>query len=130
MNEIKELKELFNTICKVTDCCHSDKGCPECPYLNNDAPCTTQLHHDKDRLILLVGQLLIHKKELERPTAEWILRPRELQDEIEVANGNYSYECSNCKHGDLQSKSVEVPYCWFCGAKMKKEKVNNPYVSR
>lgn len=126
---MEEIKELFATICTVTDCCHSDKGCPECPYLNNDGPCTTQLHHDKDRLISLVGQL-IQKKELKRPTAEWILRPCELQDEIEVANGNYAYECSNCKHGDLQSKSAEVPYCWFCGAKMKKEKVNNPYVSR
>ena len=45
---------------------------------------------------------------------EWILRE-------EVTCGNYLYECSKCGHKDIQAKSVEVPYCWFCGAMMTKK---------
>ena len=37
-----------------------------------------------------------------------------------LGNGNAHYECSNCHHGDEHAESQEVPYCWFCGAKMKK----------
>lgn len=37
--------------------------------------------------------------------------------------GNAYYSCSSCSAGDLHTPSVEVPYCWFCGAKMD-EKLN------
>lgn len=52
-----------------------------------------------------------------RPKGEWILT--ELQDEDEIRNGNYLYECSNCKHTDLHAKEQKVPYCWYCGAEME-----------
>ena len=53
----------------------------------------------------------------DRPTGEWILAA--LQDEDEIRNGNYFYECSNCNHMDLHAKGQEVPYCWYCGADMR-----------
>ena len=34
-------------------------------------------------------------------------------------NGNRNYECSECHHSDVQAASMTVPYCWFCGARMK-----------
>jgi hypothetical protein len=59
----------------------------------------------------------------ELPTAErvgkWILS--DLQDENEVANGNFYYVCSCCGKGDTHAKSAEVPYCWWCGARMRGE---------
>lgn len=48
-----------------------------------------------------------------RPQGEWIRTGS-------LGNGNAHYECSNCHHGDEHAESQEVPYCWFCGAKMKK----------
>ena len=47
-----------------------------------------------------------------RPQGEWIRTGS-------LGNGNAHYECSNCHHGDEHAESQEVPYCWFCGAKMK-----------
>ena len=48
-----------------------------------------------------------------RPQGEWIRTGS-------LGNGNAHYECSNCHHGDEHAESQDVPYCWFCGAKMKK----------
>ena len=48
-----------------------------------------------------------------RPQGEWIRTGS-------LGNENAHYECSNCHHGDEHAESQEVPYCWFCGAKMKK----------
>lgn len=31
---------------------------------------------------------------------------------------NAIFDCSNCHHGDVQARGQEVPYCWYCGAKM------------
>lgn len=55
--------------------------------------------------------------ELEQKKGEWILS--EFQDEDEIRNDNYFYECSNCGHMDLHAKWQEVPYCWYCGLDMK-----------
>ena len=33
-------------------------------------------------------------------------------------NDNALFECNNCHHADTHAKSVKVPYCWHCGAKM------------
>ncbi len=52
-------------------------------------------------------------------TGHWILS--EEQNEADVKNDNYQYFCSVCGHGDIQSKSVKVHYCWYCGAKMEGE---------
>ena len=35
-------------------------------------------------------------------------------------DNNAYFECSNCHHGDKHAKGVVVPFCWFCGASMKK----------
>ena len=43
----------------------------------------------------------------------WILHENQSQDD-----GNYLYVCSNCNHSDIHAKTIEVPYCWYCGAKM------------
>ena len=53
----------------------------------------------------------------EPKTGAWI-RCKE-QDEADLDNGNALYECSNCGHTDLHAETQEVPYCWFCGARMK-----------
>ena len=36
------------------------------------------------------------------------------------SDGNYNYDfvCCRCKHTDIHSRQVKVPYCWFCGARM------------
>lgn len=34
----------------------------------------------------------------------------------------HQYECSKCGMGDRHNSNVNVPYCWFCGAKMDEEK--------
>lgn len=36
-----------------------------------------------------------------------------------VGSGEYIYECSECHHTDTRSRILEVPFCWFCGARMK-----------
>lgn len=49
----------------------------------------------------------------ERPQGEWIRTGS-------LGNGNAHYECSKCHYGDEHAESQEVPYCWHCGASMKK----------
>lgn len=34
---------------------------------------------------------------------------------------NVTDRCSVCWHSETHSQTVEVPYCWFCGAKMDLE---------
>ena len=55
----------------------------------------------------------------ERPTGTWILVDNQRRED--TANGNYAYICSNCLYTDVHAKSVHVPYCWQCGAKMKEK---------
>ena len=55
----------------------------------------------------------------ERKTGKWHLSDEQRRED--TRNGNYLYFCSNCLHSDLHTKSVKVPYCWFCGAKMEVE---------
>ena len=38
-------------------------------------------------------------------------------NEVDI-DGNAQYQCSVCHAGDLHVPSVEVPFCWKCGAKM------------
>lgn len=54
--------------------------------------------------------------EPERKKGKWVLFDNQKQEDI--SNGNYMYTCTNCLHSDVHSKSVVVPYCWHCGAKM------------
>ena len=57
--------------------------------------------------------ILALKEKQDRPQGEWIRTGS-------LGNGNAQYKCSNCHHGDEHAESQEVPYCWHCGAKMKK----------
>ncbi len=34
----------------------------------------------------------------------------------------HQYECSKCGMGDQHNPNINVPYCWFCGAKMDEDK--------
>lgn len=34
-------------------------------------------------------------------------------------DNNQLFMCSNCCSGDLHAVTVEVPFCWKCGAKMR-----------
>lgn len=54
--------------------------------------------------------------EADRPTGEWERCKK--QNKADIDNGNAMYECSNCRHADLHAETQEVPYCWYCGAKM------------
>ena len=55
----------------------------------------------------------------ERPQGKWI---EETVPVALVGRGNGQYRCSNCQHGDVHAKTQEVPFCWYCGAKMDKKK--------
>ena len=55
----------------------------------------------------------------ESKTGRWILS--DVQSAEELRNDNYLYYCSECGKGDIHSKSVEVSFCWNCGAKMLKD---------
>lgn len=52
-----------------------------------------------------------------RAEGEWLLS--ELQSQVDNDNGNYVYVCTNCNHTDIHAKTQKVPYCWWCGARMK-----------
>lgn len=56
----------------------------------------------------------------ERPHGKWILKETDCDD-----GGNNLYECDNCHHGDTHSGSIEVPYCWHCGAEMREDADND-----
>ena len=57
--------------------------------------------------------------EPERKTGKWILVDD--QDPEDTRNGNYRFICSNCLHSDIHVKTIEVPFCWNCGADMMEE---------
>lgn len=48
---------------------------------------------------------------------EWIMS--DIQCKEDTDNGNYQYICSVCGRGDIHARTQEVPYCWWCGARMK-----------
>ena len=50
----------------------------------------------------------------ERPKGRWILEEADYDD-----GGNNLYRCNICHHSDTHSGSIEVPYCWHCGADMR-----------
>ena len=52
-----------------------------------------------------------------RPQGKWLLSDLQSQDDND--NGNYAYVCTNCNHTDIHAKTQKVPYCWWCGARMK-----------
>ena len=52
--------------------------------------------------------------EPERPQGEWKLIERNVD-----SGGNNRYECSECHYKDDHAGSVEVPFCWHCGADMR-----------
>ena len=56
-------------------------------------------------------------RQVERAEGEWVLSER--QSQADNDNGNYAYVCTNCNHTDIHAKTQKVPYCWWCGAKMK-----------
>ena len=53
----------------------------------------------------------------DRPQGKWLLS--DLQSQVDNDNGNYAYVCTNCNHTDIHAKTQKVPYCWWCGARMK-----------
>jgi len=55
--------------------------------------------------------------EVDRPQGKWLLS--DLQSQADNDNGNYAYVCTNCNHTDIHAKTQKVPYCWWCGARMK-----------
>ena len=78
---------------------------------------------DNDAVVRMsaVEYVLYHlpSVEPERPTGTWILVDNQRRED--TVNGNYAYICSNCLYTDVHAKSVHVPYCWHCGAKMKEK---------
>lgn len=65
----------------------------------------------------------LHKLIDEQPTIE---AKEAVHGEWERVSGwdkdnNAVFECTNCRHGDIHAKGSEVPYCWFCGADMRKK---------
>ena len=58
--------------------------------------------------------LIEEAETVERPHGKWILEETDYDD-----GGNNLYECNICHHRDTHSGSIEVPYCWHCGADMR-----------
>ena len=52
----------------------------------------------------------------EPKTGHWIFVGEENKEETKA--GNFRYVCSECGFSDVHGKSIYVPYCWQCGAKM------------
>ena len=77
----------------------------------------------KDELVYLLNKieefLMVEIEKIptieSRPRGEWKQRTDFDED------NNAIFECSNCLHGDTQAKGSEVPFCWYCGADMRKK---------
>ena len=54
------------------------------------------------------------KKIKEQKQSKWIDTDVTYED-----TGDVERRCSNCGHGDRQSPSAIVPYCWYCGSRMR-----------
>ena len=89
------------------------RPCNYCAY--KDIKCLNCDYDDKCREL---SNIKCHIIEIEpRKCAHWIERG------VADSNDNRVCECSSCHHTDTQSKSVKVPFCWFCGAKMVEKEV-------
>ena len=77
-----------------------------------DGDCDTLLRHNKE-----LSTRIEDIPSADRPQGKWLLS--DLQSQADNDNGNYAYVCTNCKHTDIHAKTQKVPYCWWCGAKMK-----------
>ena len=42
-------------------------------------------------------------------------------------DNNAVFDCSNCHHGDVHAEGQEVPYCWYCGAKMDAKHIKEKF---
>lgn len=70
-------------------------------------------HSEKVSFSTKHGKIVVFVKE---KTGEWL--PSETQKEEDVSNGNYQYVCSRCGKSDTHAKTQDVPFCWWCGARM------------
>lgn len=76
----------------------------------------SKMHITAEEGIEKIRSYLVRMKKPERKVGKWMLA--DLQIQAEMDNGNYCYNCSNCGKGDIHAKSAEVPFCWWCGARM------------
>lgn len=56
------------------------------------------------------------EEDQEPKTGHWIFVGEENEEETKLEN--FRYVCSECGFSDVHGKSIYVPYCWQCGAKM------------
>lgn len=75
--------------------------------------------HNEGILEYQTALSLLPSAEPERKTGRWILHENQRQEDVN--NGNYLYICSECGKSDIHAKTQEVPFCWWCGAKMEVE---------
>lgn len=87
-------------------------------------PTATSTNPSESYLIQKEAYELAIKALKERPQGEWV---EEIVPVGLVGRGNGQYRCSNCQHGDVHAKTQEVPFCWYCGAKMDKKEANNEH---
>ena len=85
--------------------CGNCEATEVCGYLGE--PC------DEFKRIMTIPAADVEGKRME---GIWIEQPESLNDRRDKI-----YRCSICGYGDEQSPSAEVPYCWHCGSKMKRE---------
>lgn len=94
-----------NIICECHSPCHFEllRVCDECIRERKvRKPYTTKIIMRTD----ILEKLMIEKH------AKW-----KCTDGPD-ASGNYQYNCSNCGQKSIHGPHTEVPYCWYCGAKM------------
>lgn len=71
----------------------------------------------RNDIALGIADYIENNRTPEREKGEWILFDNQRVEDTDA--GNYLYICSKCCHSDVHSKHLEVPYCWYCGAKME-----------
>jgi hypothetical protein len=72
---------------------------------------------EQEEILERIDEMIDDLPSADRPQGEWVLS--KLQNQADNDNGNYAYVCTNCNHTDTHAKTQEVPYCWWCGARMK-----------
>ena len=91
------------------ECSYNKTGCSDCEIKDKIRKSYTEEEVQEIREEVVKEFITIS----ERAQGEWIRTGS-------LGNGNAHYECSECHYGDEHAESQEVPYCWHCGASMKK----------
>lgn len=105
MSDLINRQDAIDALCAVCG-----KSCDKSEFVYN-AP------QDEQVILCPEHYCLCTLPSADRPTGEWIMSDYQRVEDTD--NDNYLYTCSVCGHRDVHARTQEVPYCWWCGAKME-----------